>query len=161
MSCQLSKRYLLLVGENGIGKTTLIQRVTESFSDGIIYVSCPQDPLLFGQAFADSISYSSIYSPSMFRVIFSSLDVLPSSKQIKLRIPEYRACQKKFLQCIEQYKKNTGRTPILVIDDVNNFCRNETSKEFLLQLQGYAKECAVSSCLVLFKSKNDHTLLFL
>jgi hypothetical protein len=34
-------------------------------------------------------------------------------------------------------------TPILIIDNVNNFLINETAKSFLQELQGYAKEDAV------------------
>ena len=57
---------------------------------------------------------------------------------------EFWASLEKFSRAVREYKKNTGRTPVLVIDDVNNFCATEMSKEFILQLQLLAKQWAVS-----------------
>ena len=145
-------RYFLLVGEHGTGKTTLVQHIVQSEKGGIVYVSCPSDPLEFGVAFADAISYSSIYSRSIFRRFFSSLSILPSSSEKNSPMPEYEASQMKFFQAVKLYKKETKRVPILVIDDVNNFSSNPIGVEFLLHLQNLAKVCAVSIILTIIKT---------
>ena len=63
------KKYFLLAGEYGLGKTCLIKKVAGSvIGGGIIYVACPANPLHFGQSFAVAINYASIYKPSMYRI---------------------------------------------------------------------------------------------
>ncbi len=139
-----SGNYFLLVGEHGTGKTSLVQRIVQNSGGGMVYVSCPDNPLEFGQSFAAAINYTSIYEPSLFRKFFTKLSILPSSAGITLPMPEFEACRKKFFQAAERYKRETGHAPVLVIDDVNKFCKDEVGKKFLLQLQDLAKECAVS-----------------
>ena len=134
--------YFLLVGERGKGKTSLASGYAQR-SRGVIYVSCPPDPLQFGKKFADAIDYSSIYNPIIFRKLFTSLNILPSSSSFNGPLSEFNACQEKFIDAVIQYKKNTGEIPILIIDDVNNFCNQENNKEMLFQLQKLAKKCAV------------------
>ena len=139
-------RYFLIVGEHGTGKTSSFKQIIKNNNNnGMIYVACPDDPLDFGKSFADAISYSSIYSTSILRKLFSSLSILPSSLNQKSPMSEYHACEEKFFKAVEQYKIQTKRTPILVIDDIHKFLNHEYSKKFLLELQGLAKELAVLS----------------
>jgi Cdc6-like AAA superfamily ATPase len=144
--------YFLLVGEHGTGKTSLVQRLVENSTSGMIYVSCPKDANDFGKSFANAILYSTIYNPPLWRKVFTSLSILPSTNNIKKPMPEYWACEEKFFQAVERYKAETGHAPILVIDDVNNFLANDIGKEFLLQLQKLAKECAVSVHIVMINN---------
>ncbi len=67
-------------------------------------------------------------------------------------MPEYWASRDKFFKAVERYKAETGHTPILVIDDVNNFLANDIGKEFLLQLQKLAKESVRSACIVMINN---------
>ena len=136
------KNYYIISGVKGVGKTTSVMHFTKSRYNskdvnnkgGVIYVSC-DDVTEFGKAFADAISYSTIYEPSLFRIL-PNVDATDSKKT-------FDACRKKFYHAVKNYKKKTGNTPILIIDNVNNFLINETAKSFLQELQGYAKEDAV------------------
>ena len=142
--------YYIISGVKGVGKTTSVMHFTKSRYNnkdinnkgGVIYVSC-DDANKFGKAFADSISYSRIYKPSLFRKFYGSIfSILPivDGKNSK---DTFDACRKKFYHAVKNYKKITGNTPILIIDNANNFLINETAKSFLQELQGYAKEDAV------------------
>jgi len=144
------KNYYIISGVKGVGKTTSVMHFTKSRYNnkdinnkgGVIYVSC-DDVDDFGKAFADSISYSTIYKPSLFRKFYGSIfSILPivDGKNSK---DTFDACKEKFYYAVKNYKKITGKTPILIIDNVNNFLINETAKSFLQELQGYAKEDAV------------------
>ena len=141
------KRYYLVTGEHGIGKTSLMRYIAK---EGVIYVSCPVIPLNFGQAFADAIGYTSIYDPSTFRRLCTALSALPSSEKVKGPMPEFWASQKKIFNALKEYKKRTGRIPILIIDNINIFCNTEETRQFLLSLQRLAKECAVSILYAFF-----------
>ena len=109
----------------------------------MIYLSCPSSSFQFGRSFADAIGYSAIYEPSLLRKYFPSLSILPSSERVKLPMPEFEASLSKFLSEVKKYEKSTGRIPILFIDNVNYFCRDDVGKTFLLRLQRLAKEWAV------------------
>jgi Cdc6-like AAA superfamily ATPase len=144
------KKYYIISGVKGVGKTTSVMHFTKSrynskdFNNkgGVIYVSC-DDANKFGKAFADAISYSTIYEPSMFRKFYVSIfSILPSVDATDSK-KTFDACRKKFYHAVKNYKKITGNTPILIIDNANNFLINETAKSFLQELQGYAKEDAV------------------
>ena len=143
--------YYIISGVKGVGKTTSVMHFTKSRYNnkdinnkgGVIYVSCSRNFNDFGKAFADSISYSTIYKPSLFRKFYGSIfSILPivDGKNSK---DTFDACKEKFYYAVKNYKKITGNTPILIIDNVNNFLINETAKSFLQELQGYAKEDAV------------------
>ncbi len=67
-------------------------------------------------------------------------------------MPEYWASRDKFFQAVRRYKAETGHAPILVIDNVENVLANDIGKKFLLQLQDFAKECAVSAHIVMINN---------
>ena len=106
--------YFLIVGEHGVGKTSLIKKLVASSDGGMIYLTCPPNPIQFGRSFADAIGYSAIYEPSLLRNYFPSLSIIPSSKHVKLPMPEFEASQDKFLSEVKKYTKSTGRIPILI-----------------------------------------------
>ena len=142
--------YYIISGVKGVGKTTSVMHFTKSRYNnkdinnkgGVIYVSC-DDVNDFGKAFADAISYSTIYEPSLFRLFYVRLfSILPTADATDSK-NTFDACRKKFYHAVNNYKKMTGNTPILIIDNVNNFLINESGKSFLQELQGYAKEDAV------------------
>jgi Cdc6-like AAA superfamily ATPase len=143
------KNYYIISGVKGVGKTTSIKHFTKSRYNnkdvnkkgGVIYVSC-DDANKFGKAFADAISYSTIYRPSLFRAFYSIFNILPTV-DVRSSKDTFDACEEKFYNAIDNYKKKTGKTPILIIDNVNNFLMNETGKSFLQILQKRAKEDAV------------------
>ena len=144
------KNYYIISGVKGVGKTTSVIHFTKSRYNnkdvnnkgGVIYVSC-DDVNDFGKAFADAISYSTIYEPSLFRLFYVSIfSILPSVDATDSK-KTFDACRKKFYHAVKNYKKKTGNTPILIIDNVNNFRINETAKSFLQILQKRAKEDAV------------------
>ena len=144
------KNYYIISGVKGVGKTTSVMHFTKSRyknkdtsnKGGVIYVSC-DDVNDFGKAFADAISYSTIYEPSLFRLFYVRLfSILPTVDATDSK-NTFDACRKKFYHAVNNYKKMTGNTPILIIDNVKNFLINETGKSFLQELQGYAKEDAV------------------
>jgi len=143
--------YYIISGVKGVGKTTSVMHFTKSRYNnkdinnkgGVIYVSCSRNFNDFGKAFADSISYSTIYEPSLFRLFYVSIfSILPSVDATDSK-KTFDACRKKFYHAVKNYKKITGNTPILIIDNVNNFLINETAKSFLQILQKRAKEDAV------------------
>ena len=141
--------YYIISGVKGVGKTTSVMHFTKSRYNnkdinnkgGVIYVSC-DDANKFGKAFADAISYSTIYRPSLFRAFYSIFNILPTV-DVRSSKDTFDACEEKFYNAIDNYKKKTGKTPILIIDNVNNFLMNETGKSFLQILQKRAKEDAV------------------
>ena len=149
-SNKMEKNYYIISGVKGVGKTTSVMHFTNSRyknkdvnnKGGVIYVSC-DDVNDFGKAFADAISYSTMYRPSLFRLfyfrLFSILPTVDATDSKKM----FEACREKFYRAVENYKKITGNTPILIIDNVNNFLINESSKSFLQVLQKRAKEGAV------------------
>jgi hypothetical protein len=145
------KNYYIISGVKGVGKTTSVMHFTNSRYNnkdvnnkgGVIYVSCSRNFNDFGKTFADAISYSTIYEPSIFRKFYIRLfSILPTVDATDSK-KTFDACRKKFYHAVNNYKKITGNTPILIIDNVNNFLINETAKSFLQELQGYAKEDAV------------------
>ena len=142
--------YYVISGVKGVGKTTSVMQFTKSRYNnkdvnnkcGVIYVSC-DDVNDFGKTFADAISYSTIYEPSIFRKFYIRLfSILPTVDATDSK-KTFDACRKKFYHAVDNYKKITGNTPILIIDNVNNFLINETGKSFLQILQKRAKEDAV------------------
>ena len=144
------KNYYIISGVKGVGKTTSVMHFTNSRYNnkdvnnkgGVIYVSC-DDVNDFGKTFADAISYSTIYEPSIFRKFYIRLfSILPTVDATDSK-KTFDACKKKFYHAINKYKEITGKTPILIIDNVNNFLSNETGKSFLQILQKRAKEDAV------------------
>jgi Cdc6-like AAA superfamily ATPase len=134
--------YFMVIGQHGVGKSSILKKIAED-NTGIIYVKCPQEPKHFGQKFADAICYSTIYRPHILRKLFQSFYILPSSKNFKDIMPEFYASELKFLHAVKNYKNKTGKIPVLVIDQVNNLLRTDEGKYFLLQLQDFAKSCAV------------------
>jgi Cdc6-like AAA superfamily ATPase len=143
-------KYYIISGVKGVGKTTSVMYFTKSrynskdFNNkgGVIYVSC-DDANKFGKAFADAISYSTIYEPSLLRKFYASiLNILPTVN-VKNSKDTFDACEEKFYRAVNNYKKLTGNMPTLIIDNVNNFLADETSKSFLQVLQKRAKEDAV------------------
>jgi hypothetical protein len=144
------KKYYIISGVKGVGKTTSVMHFTKSRYNnkdinnkgGVIYVSC-DDANKFGKAFADAISYSTIYEPSLLRKFYASiLNILPTVN-VKNSKDTFDACEEKFYRAVNNYKKLTGKMPTLIIDNVNNFLADETSKSFLQVLQKRAKEDAV------------------
>jgi hypothetical protein len=96
--------YYIISGVKGCGKTAAIRHFTKTRyhnkdtdnKGGVIYVSFIGNND-FGKEFADAISYSSIYDPSLLRRFYSKFIILPrvdseNSDEI------FYACQKK-LQC--------------------------------------------------------------
>ena len=143
--------YYIISGVKGVGKTTSVMHFTNSRyknkdvnnKGGVIYVSCSRNFNDFGKAFADAISYSTIYKPTIFRKFYGSIfNILPITDG-KNSKDTFDACKENFYYAVKNYKKITGNTPILIIDNVNNFLINESGKSFLQELQGYAKEDAV------------------
>ena len=73
-SNEKNKNYYIISGVKGVDKTTSVMHFTKSRYNskdvnnkgGVIYESC-DDVIDFGKAFADAISYSTIYEPSIFR----------------------------------------------------------------------------------------------
>jgi len=141
--------YYIISGVKGVGKTTSVIHFTKSRYNnkdvnnkgGVIYVSC-DDIDKFGKAFADAISYSTIYKPSIFRKFYSVFSILVTVDATDSK-KTFDACEENFYHAVNNYKKITGKTPILIIDNVHNFLINETGKSFLQILQKRAKRDAV------------------
>jgi len=150
-SDQMESNYYIITGVKGVGKTTSVMHFTFSrynnkdFNNkgGVIYVSCPDDVDDFGKAFADAISYSTIYRPSKFRLFYIRLFGILPTVNVRNSKDTFDACEEKFYDAVNNYKRITGKTPTLIIDNVNNFLADETGKSFLQVLQIRAKENAV------------------
>jgi hypothetical protein len=99
------KNYYIISGVKGVGKTTSVMHFTKSRYNnkdvnnkgGVIYVSCSKNFNDFGKAFADAISYSTIYKPSIFRKfyvgIFSILPTVDATDSKKT----FDACKEKLI----------------------------------------------------------------
>ena len=141
-------RYYIISGVKGCGKTAAVKYFTKTRyhnkdtdnKGGVIYVSFIGNND-FGKEFADAISYSTIYEPSLFRRFYSKFNILPTVDGNNSKDTFY-ACQKKFYHAVKNYKKITGKTPTLIIDNVNYF-NNENGKLFLRILLERAKNDAV------------------
>ena len=131
-------KYYIISGVKGVGKTTSVMHFTKSRYNnkdvnnkgGVVYVSF-DDANDFGKAFADAISYTTIYRPSLFRLFYFRLfSILPTVDATDSK-KTFEACREKFYRAVENYKKITGNTPILIIDNVNNFLELKLVNHFL------------------------------
>jgi Cdc6-like AAA superfamily ATPase len=135
--------YYIISGVKGVGKTTSVMHFTKSRYNnkdinnkgGVIYVSC-DDANKFGKAFADAISYSAIYEPSIFRGRILPTANHGSSEDI------FNACEQKFYKAAKNYKAKTGKVPVLIIDNVN-YLVEETDQKLIRSLQSAAIANAV------------------
>ena len=138
--------YYVITGVKGVGKSTAVKQFTKSRYNnedvdkrgGVIYVSCDGDFNDFGKAFADAISYSSIYKPSLLRHYASMLLMLPGADGNNSK-DTFDACKKKFYHAVENYKNKTGKIPVLIIDNMDNYLTDVRGKLFLQILRKIAK----------------------
>jgi hypothetical protein len=141
-----SKNYVIISGEHGTGKTSIMQDLTSKQKNnggGVIYVSCPSTLSgNFGTAFADAISYSSVYDKGLWRNSLSFTHLLPSAASNSAK-DIFKACKPKFMKAIDNYRRDKKMVPILIIDDVNLLCINKEDEELLLDLQTEAKKFVV------------------
>ena len=147
--------YYIISGVRGCGKTAAIRHFTKTRyhnkdtdnKGGVIYLSFLGNND-FGKEFADAISYSTIYESSLFRRFYSNFIILPKVDGNNSK-KTFDACQKKFYNAVKNYKKVTGKTPTLIIDNVNYF-NNENGKFFLQILLDRAKNDAVRRFINIF-----------
>ena len=140
--------YYVISGVKGVGKTTSVMQFTKSRYNnkdvnnkcGVIYVSC-DDVNDFGKAFADAISYSTIYEPSIFRLFYVSVfSILPTVDAPDSK-KTFDACRKKFYHAvlkiirkelvIRQYWLLIMSTTSLLMKLLNHFfkfCKRELKK---------------------------------
>lgn len=144
-----SKNYVIISGELGTGKSSMMQDLTSKQKNnggGVIYVSCPSTLTgNFGTAFADAISYSSIYDKGLWRKSLSFIQLLPCAASNSSR-DIFNACQPKFMKAVDNYRRDKEIVPILIIDDINLLCKNKDDEQFLLDLQTEAKNFVVRTC---------------
>lgn len=135
-----SSKYVIITGEHGNGKTSLIKYIVSKQKSGVIYLSCPSNYLRFGEIFADAISYSAIYHPSVIRQAFQASSLLSSPMRFRGYMPVFEACLNKFIGAVKNYKKRTGLIPVLIIDAINRLVVNKDGASFLIELQQLAKD---------------------
>jgi hypothetical protein len=156
--------FRVLIGENGCGKSTAVKEEAKKLEfKGIIYICAPGEAdvndfvLLLGKKF----KMFHLTNPYMRRAV----EWHPLSP-IWLYLPGYG--QHEILPSILRYiravaetyrKDNEGIVPVLVIDQVNNFCATEKGRSYLRRLQAEAKEWADNGIMrVIFISSEGEAL---
>jgi len=137
MHPSLISTYLLITGEHGCGKSSLVQEVIQEKKSGVIYVDCEE--------FDASMSKALDYKPIKGEPMPQGIDWL-----------------RLFRNCAENYSsKKPGKKATLVIDNINLLVKNK--KELLLQqLQDAAKGAADSKAYrVIFVSSEGSGTEFL
>jgi len=137
MHPSLISTYLLITGEHGCGKSSLIQEVIQGEKSGVIYVDCEE----FDSYMSKALDYKPIKGEPM---------------------PQGIDWLRLFRNCAENYSsKNPGKKATLVIDNINLLVKNK--QELLLQqLQDAAKGAADSKAYhVIFVSSEGSGTEFL
>lgn len=146
------KRYYMVTGEHGTGKSTASRHNAHLLGHkGIVYVNVPDsgDPHDFEDSLAERLH--------LYHLIYDKLITFASlyTAAILLDFPAYdgdkkasylRIILKKLVVLSRQYKRwHGGKGVVLVIDQVNNFLKNEKGMRYLEILQDSAKYMAVSN----------------
>lgn len=158
----LTSKYLVVTGAHGNGKSSMVHHIVDELTNGVHYVACPSNAMRFGEAFSDSISYSSMYRPSVIRQAFQASSLLTSPMRYNGRsfIPIFEACLNKYTRAAARYTRITGKVPILVIDAINRFTTTKEGSSFLMELQMLAKDWAVQLSYI-HPLLYIHTLLYM
>jgi ABC-type oligopeptide transport system ATPase subunit len=157
-----TKQYVVIVGENGTGKSTAVRQVLSKLEEpkGVVYINCSQynrfslqlSRLIGYEAESDIRGGIKRYIERGNREDSLDFSQEPSATFRKLATP--------LLEAAGQYKAATNRPMVLVIDSTDILAKRDPL--FLEELQTYAKDCADRGTLrVVFVSSDRTALHFL
>lgn len=136
-------RYALVFGANGTGKTTTALKLAMDAKGGVVYVEVPPagDKWSFGKALATAIGVRSKYETFSLNGMLSAIGVL---SQLNTPADLVTDCLHLISNAAADYRNSTGRSPLLIIDNINQLLGKEDGIDLLILLQDYAKSSAVS-----------------
>ena len=141
-----SKTYVVIVGKNGTGKTTVVRQGLYACKSpkGAVYFNCP---IAVGKFSIELASLIDFHDGGAKRRIESMDEPLETLTTLIRPLTDAAA----------KFKAKYGRPMVLVIDSVDRIA--ETNPDFLGDLQDFAKDCADNGNLrIVFISSDGSTL---
>ena len=138
--------YPLVIGQHGVGKTTLIQLAINALPTpkGIIYFSVPMgevSPAAFIAALQESIGWSADPILDASKCMSSNVLVIVSEAN-GLAALDLSDLWKAFFNAASKFKEEFGLIPVIIIDNVNRLAIEQP--KLLEMLQDHAKNAADS-----------------
>lgn len=74
----ITNTYMVIFGERGTGKTTLLKRACHAAGPGVVYISVPVDPTEFPDVFATAIDFPFDEGTSLWRAFLYAVKIAPN-----------------------------------------------------------------------------------
>jgi archaellum biogenesis ATPase FlaH len=150
-----SGNYFIINGEHGVGKSTLLKEACKIYRSGVIYVSVDFDVKTFGRKFGHAVGFNFDEDVTPLVLLYKTIGV---TNRLELKIDEpigsFFRMAPFLINAARAYKENNGRTPVVIIDNVNRL-----SDDNLLDLQRFAKDCADQKALVVIFVTSETNVL--
>ena len=141
---QKSKSYVVIVGENGTGKTTAVRQALSASKSpkGAVYFNCPIAVDKFSIKLASLVEFRDQLDVSggARRRIESTTkeEKVPDLKDEPLAT--FTILMQPLTDAAAKFKANNGRPMVLVVDSADRIAKK--NPDFLGELQDFAKDCA-------------------
>jgi len=139
-----SKHYVVVVGENGCGKSTIVRKVLSSFPEpkGVVYFDCPFNPKEFSTKFLKLLEYkpSLKVSEGARRYIENTTKEEKDPDVRSEPLSSFSLLGDDLFAAAAAFKSEHKRPMVLVLDSVDRLAKG--TPEFLAYLQDFAKDCA-------------------
>ena len=155
-----SKQYVVIVGENGCGKSTVVRKVLSlSEPGGFVYFDCPANPNNFSINLLGILGYSPIVDISGgARRFMEGTNKEEKDLDVKSEpMASFSRVENHLIAAAAAFKLQHNRPMVLVIDSVDRLAKG--IPEFLAFLQDFAKDCADKGNLRLVFITSDGSAL--
>ncbi|CAF0788321.1 unnamed protein product [Didymodactylos carnosus] len=140
---KLVSSYYVILGQHGVGKTTLVRRACRDIGQGVIYVDVPANTDKFGSMFAIAINFNFKENIQLSTWIENKMFGAPPDEG---KQESWERVLDSFEKYAHKFKKQFGLVPVLVIDNVNLLAENKP--EVLKIFQENAKNAIDNSAYV-------------
>ncbi|CAF0853079.1 unnamed protein product [Adineta ricciae] len=127
---KLVSSYYIVVGDHGVGKTTLIRQAARKIGRGVIYVDVPSNTEKFGFAFARAIRFHFKEHLRLSNWIESKMFGSPPDDG---KEASWERVLISFQQYALDFKKRYGHVPVLIFDNCDSLARKDQKMLEILQ----------------------------
>ncbi|CAF1606538.1 unnamed protein product [Adineta ricciae] len=127
---KLVSSYYIVIGDHGVGKTTLIRQAARKIGRGVIYVDVPSNTEKFGFAFARAIRFHFKEHLRLSNWIESKMFGSPPDDG---KEASWERVLISFQQYALDFKKRYGHVPVLIFDNCDSLAKKDQKMLEILQ----------------------------